>query len=275
MELSQQELNLARQHLLEQIIEYFLAQEGVEALYLQGSVAAGTTNQFSDIDFRVVSQSNFYEKLTSERFSAPKQWGDWIYNEWSRASWVCVSHFKPFNKVDVLYLKPEHLQPSPWYLEPTQVVYDPKNWVQEIIKASQGMEPTLELTEVDWLISKGLAIAEEIYRRVMRHELFYAQSLLENFRKILIQLDDYFQQNLASSDPTSHLEQRGTQTLIQVLKDSYPPLDQKLILNTLSDLLKAYRNQVIRVHERLSMERDQQTDLDWIDTMLKLCQTHL
>lgn len=275
MQFSRQQLNIARQHLLDQIIDYFLAKEGVEALYIQGSVAAGTTDEFSDIDVRVVIHSNFYEKLTSERFSAPKQWGDWIYNEWSRASWVCVSHFKPFNKVDVLYLKPEHLQPSPWYLEAIQIVYDPKKLVQEVIEASQEMEPTFKEAEVDWLISKGLAHAEEIYRQAMRYELFYGQSLLDSFRKILIKIDDTFQQNLSPSDPTANVKQRNTPELIEVLKHSYPPLEQKQIINTLSDLLRGYRNQIIKCHEMFSLERDQKTDIDCIDTMLELCQTEL
>jgi len=47
MGFSPEELNVARQQLLDRAVEYFLASEGVEALYLQGSVAAGSTDEFS------------------------------------------------------------------------------------------------------------------------------------------------------------------------------------------------------------------------------------
>ncbi|RUR78718.1 nucleotidyltransferase domain-containing protein [Chlorogloeopsis fritschii PCC 9212] len=56
MEFSPDELNTARQSLLDKSVDYFLAKKGVEALFVQGSVASGNTDEFSDIDFRVVIQ---------------------------------------------------------------------------------------------------------------------------------------------------------------------------------------------------------------------------
>ncbi|BAY48537.1 hypothetical protein SAMD00079811_61620 [Scytonema sp. HK-05] len=61
MEFSAQELNAARQLLLDRVVEYFLAKQGIEVLFVQGSVASGSTDEFSDIDFRVVVQPEFYE----------------------------------------------------------------------------------------------------------------------------------------------------------------------------------------------------------------------
>ncbi|MGK7949534.1 MAG: nucleotidyltransferase domain-containing protein [Xenococcaceae cyanobacterium] len=110
MDFSAEELNVARQRLYNKVVNYFITREGVEALYIQGSVASGSTDEFSDIDFRVVISSEFYERYISERFSAPQHWGEWLYNEWSGSFWVCVSHFKPFNKIDLLYFKPEELR---------------------------------------------------------------------------------------------------------------------------------------------------------------------
>ena len=272
MGFSSDELNAARQRLLDRVVEYFLAKEGVEALYIQGSVAAGSTDEFSDIDFRVVIQPEVYEQYISERFFAPKHWGEWLYNEWAGSFWVCVSHFKPFNKIDVLYFKPKHLQPSLWFSLPTQVIYDPKGLVQQVIQASQGLKITLDIGEIDRLISKGLAYAEEVYRRVMRDELFYAQSLLDSFRGILMQLDDYFRNSPSlHSASASHFEQRGSKTLIRVLKSSYAALDKPSILHALGELLKVYQNQVVKLHKALSLQRDKEADLYWSNTILELC----
>lgn len=270
MGFSSEELNAARQRLLNRVIEYFWAKEGVEALYIQGSVAAGSTDEFSDIDFRVVIHPEVYEQYISERFLAPQKWGEWLYNEWTDSFWVCVSHFKPFNKIDVLYFKPKQLQPSPWFSLPTQVIYDPNGLVRQIIQASHGLTFTLDIGEVDRLISKGLAYAEETYRRVMRDELFYAQSLLDSFRGILMQFDDYFR-NSPSSASAPHFEQRGSKTLIRVLESSYATLDKPSILHALSRLLKVYQNQVAQLHEALTLQRNEEADLYWINTMLDLC----
>jgi len=271
MELRAEELNLARERLLDRAVNYFLVKKGVESIYIQGSVAAGLIDEFSDIDLRVIIQPELYEQYVSERFSAPKYWGEWLYNEWTENFWVCVSHFKPLNKIDVFYFKPEHLQSSPWYLLPTQVIYDPNNLVQQAISASAGMEFILDAEEVERLISKGLAYAEEVYRRVIRDELFYAQSLLDGFRAILMRIDDNFRKSPSPSDSASHFEQRGSQALIEILQDSYTPLNRQLMLHALSKLLKIYQNQVLKLHAVLSMERDRESDLYCIDTILEGC----
>ncbi|MCF2147993.1 nucleotidyltransferase domain-containing protein [Desmonostoc muscorum LEGE 12446] len=272
MKLNADELNSARQHLLKKVVDYFIVKKGIEALFVQGSIASGTTDEFSDIDFRVVVQPELYEQFLDERFSAPKYWGEWLYNEWPAGiRWVCVSHFHPFNKIDVLYYQPENLQPSPWYLQPVQVIYDPKKLIHQLIEASSGLEFTLDVNEVNRLISKGLAQAEEVYRRVMRGELFYAQSLLDNFRGSMMQIDDYFLKNPSSSmSPSAHFEQRGSQMLIEVLKHSYPSLDQTSILNALNALLNRYQYQVMNLHDMLRLNRDAKTDLHWINTLINL-----
>lgn len=268
MKFSTKELNLARDRLYRNTIDYFLGKNGLEALYIQGSVAAGSTDEFSDIDLRVVVNPKVYQRYISERFDAPKQWGEWIYNEWTDRFWICVSHFKPFNKIDVLYFQPEELQPSPWFLLPTKVIYDPQGLGQQVIQAARQSEFALfTLEEVERSISKGLAYAEEVYRRVMRNELFYAQSLLDSFRWVLIQFDDYLRHDLPSSG-------FGSPSHFELLKNSYAVLEQRAILEALDKLLQCYRERVIELHRLLSLKRSLEVDLDWIDTISQLCNSN-
>ncbi|BAZ33553.1 hypothetical protein NIES4074_60670 (plasmid) [Cylindrospermum sp. NIES-4074] len=274
MKFNPNELNTARKNLLEKTVDYFLTKKGVEALFVQGSVASGNTDEFSDIDFWVVVQPELHEQFLLERFSAPKYWGEWIYNEWTAIPWICVSHFHPFNKIDVLYYKPEDLQPSSWFLQPILIILDSKKLIYQIIQASQGLEFVLSIDEVNRLISKGLAHAEEVYRRAMREELFYAQSLLDNFRVIIIQFDDYFQKK-PSSSVSAHFERRGSQIVITALKYSYPLLEKQSILNSLSILLNVYQEQVIKLYERLPLNRDMKTDLYWINILIELCKNRI
>jgi predicted nucleotidyltransferase len=274
MRFASEELNIARQQLFNKVAEYFVERKGVEALYIQGSVAEDSADEFSDIDFRVVIKPKFYQQYILERFSAPKQWGTWIYNEWADRSWVCVSHYKPFNKIDMLYFKPEELKPSPWFALPTRVIYDPKKLVQQVIDDSRNLEQaSWSIEEIDRLISKGLAYAEEICRRVMRGELFYAQSQLNSFRLVLIHLDDYLHHStlLSGFGSPSHFEQRGSQILIETMQLSYTTLEKQSILQALKILLKAYQTQVAELHEVLPLKRDRQKDLEWIDYITGFC----
>ena len=275
MSFTTEELNTARNYLQERITNYFVGKKGLLALYIQGSVAEDSADEFSDLDFRVVVKPEVYQQYILERFDAPKQRGEWLYNEWADRSWVCVSHFQPFNKVDLLYFKPDQIQPSAWFLLPTQILYDSSNLIQQVIYASQKQEFDLLTTEeVERLMSKGLAYSEEIYRRIMRGELFYAQSQLNYLRETLIQLDDYLYHDLPSSGfgSSSHFERRGSKTLVEVLKLSYSTLDRQLIIRALDILLGHYRTQIEQLHARLSLKRSLKTDLDLIETIQDLCQ---
>ena len=271
---SAKELNSARDRLYQNAIDYFLAKEGIEALYIQGSVAEDSVNEFSDIDFRVVVEPKVYQQYILERFDAPKDWGKWIFNEWTDRPWICVSHFQPFNKIDVFYFLPEELQPSPWFSLPTKVIYDPKGLIKNIIRASQKSEfDLLTVEEVERLISKGLAYSSEVYRRTVRKELFYAQSQLDSLRKILIQFDDYLHHSIPSSGfgSPSHFERRGSKSAIEVLNRSYAVLEPRSILQALHILLSHYQTQVIKLHQLLPLKRAQDTDLQWIEMISDLC----
>lgn len=272
MTLTTEQLNLARDRLYRNIVDYFVGRQGILALYLQGSVAEDAADGFSDLDFRVVVEPEAYQQYIADRFNVPKQWGDWLYNEWAGSSWICVSHFKPFNKVDLLYFRSEQLQPSPWFLLPTKVIFDPRGLIARVVRASEQQFDLLTIEEVERLVGKGLAYSEEVYRRAMRHELFYAQSLLDSLRHNLIQFDDYLHQDFVSSGfgSPSHFEQRGSKALVEVLKLSYPPLDRQSILQALGILLRHYRTQVEQLHTILPLERSLETDLSWIDTLYRI-----
>ena len=131
--------------------------------------------------------------------------------------------------------------------------------------------------EIDRLISKGLAYAEEVYRRVMRGELFYAQSQLDSFRSVLIQLDDYLHQSVLSSGfgSPSHFEKRGSKMLVETMQLSYATLERQSILQALKVLLNAYQIQITKLYDILPLKRDRLKDLDWINQLLRLSKTCL
>ena len=94
MSCSKQDLNCARNQLLDKALQYFLSKPEVKAIFIAGSLAARTTNEFSDIDLRIVVAPKHHLQLVSERLAAPRQWGDFLYNEWIKDAIHCVSHFK-------------------------------------------------------------------------------------------------------------------------------------------------------------------------------------
>src|SRR5690606_32371530 len=102
----------------------------------------------------------------------------------------CVSHFRPFGKIDIFYYDVSSLEPSPWYTLPIAILYDPKGIVADLVGRSRGLRFAVGEDEVDFSISKGLAAAHETYRRAAREEQHDAQALLDEVRQHIMQADD-------------------------------------------------------------------------------------
>ena len=96
----------------------------------------------------------------------------------------------------------------------------------------------------------------------MRDEMFYAQSLLDSFRQILMQFEDFLENR---PHFVSHFELRGSKTSIEILKLSYTSFEKKLMLQALSRLLKLYKNQIVELYKILYLQRDREADLFWIN----------
>ena len=102
-------------------------------MFLAGSLAAGSCDEFSDNDLRIVTDRNHYRHYVEERQKTPSRWPGFLFNEWLPDALHCVSYFKPFNKIDIFYYSIEALKPSPWYGLPIDVLHDPLGIVGELI----------------------------------------------------------------------------------------------------------------------------------------------
>ena len=92
----------------------------------------------------------------------------------------CISHFF---KIDVFYWSTDAFRPSPWLKFPAAIVLDRTGIVSSILKESASLQfLAVPVAEVSRLLSKALAGAHEVVRRIRRGELLFAQSLLEEPR---------------------------------------------------------------------------------------------
>lgn len=262
-------LKAERKKLLSSIVDYFVGDTGVVGLFLGGSLPSGTADAYSDIDMRVVVTPDEHTRFVSNRLEMPKHWGDFLFNEWLEGATHCVSHFRPFGKIDVFYISLMDFKPSPWYRLATDVLYDPKGILADVIERSMGLLFEAAEDEIDRSISKGIASAHEAYRRVCRGELFFAQSLLDSVRHYMIQADDWINTRPPRAVTFSKLEQRGSESIIQAFQESYVGLDRQEIERALKELLITYRQQVSDLHEKFRLRRPLKNDLDAIDVILE------
>ncbi|TCV76404.1 hypothetical protein EDE05_108226 [Neorhizobium sp. R1-B] len=187
-------------------VGWFKSDVSVLGIFLGGSVAAESADAYSDIDLRIVVASEQHSQFVEKRREIPAQWPGFLFNERLPNTPHCVSHFLPFGKIDIFYFDAARLVPSPWYRLPIRILHDPTGIVAEVVEQSAGLTFAVRADELDISISKGLAAAQETYRRAKRGELFYAQTLLDELKP---PPGDHFflerghgQKNLVSAYPT-------------------------------------------------------------------------
>lgn len=176
MPLNNSLLIFERDRLLDYATRFFSADPQIIGIFIGGSLAAETSDCYSDIDLRVVVKTERHDYYVAQRRETPKQWPGFLFNEWLLNAQYCVSHFQPFGKIDIFYLDAAELTPSPWYQLPIRILHGPEKIIVKTIKHSQELSFTVSDDDIDFSISKGIAAAHEAYRRVQRGVLFYARA---------------------------------------------------------------------------------------------------
>jgi hypothetical protein len=259
------DLESARSDLLATAIDWFKKEPNVVGIFLGGSVAAGSADAYSDIDLRIVAEPEHHLHYVDKRREIPAQWPGFLFNEWLPNTQHCVSHFRPFGKIDIFYYNAAKLTPSPWYRLPIKILHDPKGIVIDLVTRSEQLPFMVGESDVDLSISKGLAAAHETYRRAKRGELFYAQTLLDELRHHMMQADDWLHDRTPETTVMAKFDNRASGEILSSLATSYCPREGEAILAALSSLARAYRNQVSALHEKFQLSRSLKNDVAAVD----------
>ena len=260
--ISRNELIRAREALLDRTVRYFSARPEVLGIFVAGSLPAGTADAYSDIDLRVITTPAGHARLVAERLDSPSQWGDLLFNEWLDGTEHCISHFRPCLKIDVFYWSADAFRASPWLKFPAIIPLDRTGAVAQVLKASADLPfETVPDIEVSRVLSKALAGLHEVVRRVRRGELVFAQTLLEELRSNMIQLDGWLQRRIPTTPSDLKLEPAISAGFRTALQASYPPLDASAIEAAAIALSDALHRQITDLHATFEMRRSLADDL--------------
>jgi hypothetical protein len=170
------------QKLMDAINNDLTNDENVLAVFYGGSIAKRNDDLYSDLDLRVVVKEEMFEEYRKNKKGRAENWGEVLfYEDFPRAT-HSVAHFRSFVKVDTFYYKPKDLQPSIYLKEEVKIVYDPYGIVKDIHKKSQAFNYRLTIEEFEIWRGKFFAHMHEVYRRVMRGEIYYALRSLDMMR---------------------------------------------------------------------------------------------
>lgn len=261
--ITHREITQARVALLARAVSFFEGQSDVIGIWLAGSLPAGSADAYSDIDLRIIATPEEQARLVAGRLDWPANWGDLLFNEWLEGTQHCVSHFKPFLKIDVFYWTPETFTPSPWFKLPAHVFVDRTGLVQRVLDASRSLTHVRPPDgEVSRVISKALAGAHEVVRRARRGEVHYAHTLLDELRAHMTRLDMWLQGLEPSMPQDLKMARRVRAALLDGFSQSYVGLDPAQIDRAVVTLSGVLAGQIVELHERFDMGRSREIDLE-------------
>ena len=260
--ITNEELVRAREVLLERTVSFFARRPNVLGIFLAGSLPAGSADAYSDIDLRIIATPEEQARLVAGRLEWPQHWGDLLFNEWLDGTQHCVSHFRPFLKIDVFYWSPATFAPSPWFGMPAQVFLDRDSVVHRVLAQSQSLEfPSPEPAEVSRILSKALAGAHEVVRRACRGELHYAQTLLDEMRSHMARLDGWIQGFVSSAPHDFKAPVRLSSAVATAFADSYVGLDASELDQAVVALGGVLAQQIPQLHQKFALDRSLPADL--------------
>lgn len=154
------------------------------ALFYGGSVGRGNSDRYSDIDLRIIVADDMYEIYRDKMMQRAHRWGNILFVEDMPIAHYCTIHYDNFVKVDLFQYRLKDVLPSFW-LRHIEIFYDATGMLEDVVQKSNELvfDPMIE--DVHFWRTKFFASVHELYRRVMRGELYYAMSCLDTMRFLM------------------------------------------------------------------------------------------
>jgi hypothetical protein len=165
--------------------------DGVKAIYLSGSVAE-RTDEYSDIDLRVIVTDAAYESVVALRENLPPTWGPFLFHETVSPN-LTVSYYESLTKADVFYYVSNTIVPSVWFNVGTRILLDRTGNLAAVVDASKALKFAAPAASILTHLEKCVAGLIDGAKRMRRDETIYASRLCAEAIHHLLLTDDLLQ----------------------------------------------------------------------------------
>ncbi|MGM7700695.1 aminoglycoside 6-adenylyltransferase [Pseudalkalibacillus sp. Hm43] len=265
-------LTVKRHQLIERIEADLLADTNVTGVFYGGSIGAGNADPYSDIDLRIVVSESAFSPYIEDKMERAKAWGDVLFYEqaYPELSYTVV-HYRSFVKVDCFYYRMEDLKPSIW-LKKIRIVKDATGTLEKIQLLSQGLSYQPTIQEFDAWKGKLFAYFHEVYRRIMREELSYAQTMILGL-KWLIAAGWYMEKGIQPNAFGDWSKMEGSRSPLnqaqqEMLQAWNLPQEQQQFLPVLNEMIPAANQTYKNLCNKLNVE-EQQSQFDEVVNLFR------
>ncbi|WP_210608063.1 aminoglycoside 6-adenylyltransferase [Priestia flexa] len=258
-----------REYLLNAIEKDILSDENIVGVFYGGSVENKNTDLYSDVDLRIVVKDEVFEEYRLNKKQRAQNWGKVLFFEDFPWSTYSIAHYDTFIKVDTFYYKVKDVHPSVW-LQNIKIVRDTNSLLKNVLEKSAILSYSPSVQEVEIWRTKFFAYVHEIYRRVMRKEIYYALHCLDNLRLSMVTgwyMDAGFQPNTFGD--WAKLEGSRSKLMgwqLSLLEQWYSSRDPDEIFNVVKSLIPEFS----RVHKNLCEKLEIEENATLVDEILNI-----
>ncbi|MFY3790403.1 aminoglycoside 6-adenylyltransferase [Ureibacillus sp. MALMAid1270] len=258
-----------REDLLKAIEEDLLVDENILGIFYGGSLANENTDLYSDIDLRIVVKDDVFEGYRLNKKQRANNWGRVLFYEDFPWSTYSIAHYDTFVKVDTFYYRVKDIQPSVW-LQNIKIVRDTDSLLKNVLEKSATLTYSPSVEELEFWRTKFFAYVHEIYRRVMRNEIYYALRCLDNIR-LSITTGWYMDAGLQPNTFGDWAKLEGnksklTEEQLNLLEQWCSSRDSHEILQVVKNIIPEF----LKVHNSLCGKLEIDENLETIEEILNL-----
>ncbi|MFC6464515.1 aminoglycoside 6-adenylyltransferase [Marinilactibacillus sp. GCM10026970] len=205
-----------RTRIKEAIVSRLQKDRDIIGIYLGGSLANGTEDEFSDIDLRILVDEGVPKRDKLKVLIEDQK--DILFIE-SWFSSFAVIHFDCFVKLDLFVYYPSQLAADRW-LKGIQILKDTDGFLEKLKSDSENLTyiPTQE--EFQAIVYKYLAHFHELYRRYQRREYHYVQQCFLSMQHCLVSLF-HIHLGIPANNPNDWSKYEGERSYLTQDKQAY------------------------------------------------------
>ncbi|SET96430.1 hypothetical protein SAMN05421676_11288 [Salinibacillus kushneri] len=143
-------LPVYRKKLLDVMEKDLWNDDNVLAFFYGGSIGNENTDDYSDVDLRIIVRPEMIMEYISNKNTRQRNWGNVLYFEdINPCSTYTVAHYDCFIKVDTFYYTPDDIQSSVW-LKNIKIIKDTDGIMADILEQSMGLtyQPSIDEFEL-------------------------------------------------------------------------------------------------------------------------------
>lgn len=228
-----------RTRIKEAIVIKLQKDRDIIGIYLGGSLAKGTEDEFSDIDLRIVveegvSKQDKLSELLDDR-------NDVLFIE----SWFpsfAVIHFDCFVKLDLFVYYQSQLNADIW-LKEIKILKDTEGFLEKLKSNSEKLAylPTQE--EFEAIVYKYLAHLHELYRRYQRKEYHYVQQSFLSMQHCLVSLF-HINGGIPANNPGDWSKYEGGRSVLTQDKQDFILKLSQTVYDQIPSILDSLNNEI-------------------------------